>query len=626
MIDTERAARRPLLAGVIPRPLELPTDAGGTVGTAAKAASAECVTIVNSVLTHAHLDRTSARRLGWRGIRPSFTHLPAWTARIARRDFVYGLVFIEENAEGGVLLGRFVLYAFPDRDEAGVPNRSPEVRAEIEAEDWPDRIRAVSANARALAHFVVGEVELAVDAAGQGLEITFTARRTLIERDAEGRPVGRVRALASGLPFFTALAETFAALWGADVPVERILWAERPKLYEGEHDDGTIEVSLTLAAGTFAGLLPGKRMKAFPFLHHPGEEERLARPIVHVLSGFLGAGKTTFLREWLEFLHGRERFTGVIQNEFGEVDLDSLVLKGTTRVEAIDEGCVCCTLADSLRPGLERLMAATPAEQFVIETTGLARPSAVMDALLVLNDMVRRGLLITIIDARDCIEHPERLELDAPGEEAACRKNQIENADVLVCSKADAVDPEALEALEARLHGLNPEALILPAVHGAAPFAVLDAFYWHAVDRKAGRFVSHDGPAQGVKPAAGGFLSGGLLRNEPRASEFEQFSRALPEPLSESDVETLIEMAGEGLVRAKGVVALRDRGPVLVHYVPGHLTYEGPATVEGMEEAGEAPESRFLVFIGKNLVRPAGSSAADGAAARRTDDGAAPAP
>lgn len=100
-----------------------------------------------------------------------------------------------------------------------------------------------------------------------------------------------------------------------------------------------------------------------------------------MLTGFLGAGKTTFLRRWLDFLHGRERYTGVIQNEFGKVALDAALMKGDTVVEALDEGCVCCSLADSLRPGLERIIAAMPAEQFVLETTGLANPANVMEAL-----------------------------------------------------------------------------------------------------------------------------------------------------------------------------------------------------------------------------------------------------
>lgn len=76
-------------------------------------------------------------------------------------------------------------------------------------------------------------------------------------------------------------------------------------------------------------------------------------------------------------------------------------MKGDTVVEALDEGCVCCSLADSLRPGLERIIAAMPAEQFVLETTGLANPANVMEALNGLRDLVAPGLVITVADALD---------------------------------------------------------------------------------------------------------------------------------------------------------------------------------------------------------------------------------
>lgn len=114
--------------------------------------------------------------------------------------------------------------------------------------------------------------------------------------------------------------------------------------------------------------------------------------MLHILTGFLGSGKTTFLRQWLDFLHGRERYTGVIQNEFGEIGLDAALLRGETQVEALDEGCVCCSLADSLRPGLLRLIGDMPAEQFILETTGLANPANVMEALSELRDIVQPGL------------------------------------------------------------------------------------------------------------------------------------------------------------------------------------------------------------------------------------------
>ncbi len=601
MTTTEKPAARPkvIRIGGEPRLLGrlLPRDLNPAAGD-------ETVTLIHSLLTEAHLDRRAARAHGWRGVRPSFTQRPAWTARIAERDAIFGLVFEEEAVhENELLLGTLRLYVFPDPDHPDLASRPKPMRADASSPEWPNRIRALSDNVDSLEAYAAGVVELGVRLDGAGVELTYTAPREIAFTDASGCRDGRLRPLTDGLPFFAALAETLRGVFPPGTPDELVLWAEP----DPEHP--TALVSITLAAGAFTGLLPGRRMRALPFKHRPHEEEMSRKPVVHVLSGFLGAGKTTFLQQWLEYLNNRERFTGVIQNEFGEVDLDTLLLRGQTRIEAIDEGCVCCTLADSLRPGLLRLLKALPADQIIIETTGIAHPNLVMDALWVLNDIASRGLLITVVDAYDLSRRPETLDDSDESDEAACRRIQIDHADVLVCAKADAVTDEALADLQAQLAKRNPAALILAADHGSVPFGVLDAFFLHALDRRLGRLTSREGPA------APGDLKGGPLHfaaaapEGGSASRYETFVLRDAQARSASGWRMLIEAAGPGVSRVKGIVNLEGHGPFVLQYAAGTLDFQplppapGSGSEAGSENGRQTPDSpeRFLVFIGRGL-------------------------
>ena len=263
---------------------------------------------------------------------------------------------------------------------------------------------------------------------------------------------------------------------------------------------------------------------------------------------------------------------------FGE-DADGGALRGETQVEALDEGCVCCSLADSLRPGLLRLIGDMPAEQFILETTGLANPANVMEALSELRDIVQPGLVITVADALDLCR--------SEGDIAGIRRAQAARADVIILNKADTVEPAALEALAERLRALNRQALILPARHGAVAFAELDAFYADWADRRGTPLPSHR-PAlprfgETVTHADEGFVSAALR---------------LSAPLDEAALLALLDGAGPGLCRAKGVVDLRLDGgvtvPATVQYAAGRL---------GFEPAPEG-EERYLVFIGTDISLP----------------------
>src|ERR1700693_2195172 len=112
----------------------------------------------------------------------------------------------------------------------------------------------------------------------------------------------------------------------------------------------------------------------------------LARVPCTIVTGFLGAGKTTLRRPVLQNVAGRR--LAVIVNEFGDVDIDGEILKGCGDTACPEEnivelanGCLCCTVADEFVPALDTILSRRPAvEHIVIETSGLALPKPLVQA------------------------------------------------------------------------------------------------------------------------------------------------------------------------------------------------------------------------------------------------------
>jgi G3E family GTPase len=175
---------------------------------------------------------------------------------------------------------------------------------------------------------------------------------------------------------------------------------------------------------------------------------------VTVLTGFLGAGKTTLMNRVLTGQHGQR--IAVIENEFGEVGIDhELVIKAEEEIFEMNNGCICCTVRGDLIRILGNLMKRRDRfDHILIETTGLADPGPVVQTFFVDDDIKEKlsvNAVVTLVDAKHILEH-----LDDSDE----AKEQIAFADVILLNKCDLVDASDLDRLEARLKGMNRMARI----------------------------------------------------------------------------------------------------------------------------------------------------------------------
>ena len=180
---------------------------------------------------------------------------------------------------------------------------------------------------------------------------------------------------------------------------------------------------------------------------------------VTVLTGFLGSGKTTLLQRLLQAEDGRR--TAVLINEFGEISLDHLMVKGVSgSTVVLQNGCVCCSVRSELRSGLRDLLdgrAKGEVPQFdriVIETTGLADPVPVVQTIRVdpmLRNQLRLSNLVSTVNALNGIEQ-------LGTQEEAMR--QAATADRLVITKTDLSDGQQIDKLEQILSRINPIAPI----------------------------------------------------------------------------------------------------------------------------------------------------------------------
>jgi G3E family GTPase len=188
-----------------------------------------------------------------------------------------------------------------------------------------------------------------------------------------------------------------------------------------------------------------------------------ARIPVTVLTGFLGAGKTTLVNRILSENHGKR--IAVIENEFGEVGVDhELVIGADEEIFETSNGCICCTVRGDLIRILGQLRKRRDRfDSVLIETTGLADPGPVAQTFFIddeLKEHYSLDAIVTLVDAR----HIEQ-EL----ENSPIALEQIAFADVILLNKIDLVDAASLARIERRVRGISATAAVIHSRNADVP-------------------------------------------------------------------------------------------------------------------------------------------------------------
>ena len=316
------------------------------------------------------------------------------------------------------------------------------------------------------------------------------------------------------------------------------------------------------------------------------------RTPVTVLTGFLGSGKTTLLNTWLRLPELCD--AAVIVNEFGEVGIDhSLIASSSDNTIELSTGCLCCTvrgdLVETLRELTEKRARSEvrPFSRLLIETTGLADPVPVLQALITfpVSRVYRLSRVITVVDAVQGLptleRHPEALK-------------QVAVADDLVLSKTD-LDTPQLEALQARLRQINPGAAQMRSAEAklregfdvydpvARPEQVLEWLNVEAFEDEHHRHHHHD-----------------VNRH---SKDIGTFCLTFDEPLHWEHVaawlDALVLAHAEDLLRGKGILDVHGQAqPIVVQAV--QRLFHPPARLAAWP--GGERRSR-VVFITRGLTR-----------------------
>ena len=218
------------------------------------------------------------------------------------------------------------------------------------------------------------------------------------------------------------------------------------------------------------------------------ETSTLGKLPVTVLSGFLGAGKTTVLSH---ILNNREnKKVAVIVNDMSEINIDAATVKSEVSFNRSEEkliemsnGCICCTLRENLLEEVNKLAKEGRFDHLVIESTGISEPLPVAETFtfadeegVSLSDVAKLDTMVTVVDAVNFLkDYQEAKYLKDKGESlgeddersvADLLVDQVEFADLILISKTDLVNTEELERLKAILKTLNTDAKVLPIEHG----------------------------------------------------------------------------------------------------------------------------------------------------------------
>jgi G3E family GTPase len=313
-----------------------------------------------------------------------------------------------------------------------------------------------------------------------------------------------------------------------------------------------------------------------------------------VLTGFLGAGKTSLLNRLLRDAALSE--AAVIINEFGEIGLDHLLVEHVEDgVMLLSTGCLCCTMRGDLVNTLEKLLRGLDNgrmkfNRVIVETTGLADPAPVLHTAMVHPYLVLRFRLDGVVTVVDAVNGAATLDAHV---EAV---KQVAVADRIVLTKTDLLDtPERRKAateLRARLAALNPAAPVIEAAN-ASVAQLIDCGLYDAGRKTPDvkRWLAEEAYAHDDH-----HHHHDVNRHDDRIRAFTLASdQAIPFAAFEMFLDLIRSMHGPNLLRVKGIVKLAESPdrPVVIHGVQ-HV-FHPPATLAAWPDADHRTRLVFIV-------------------------------
>jgi G3E family GTPase len=257
-----------------------------------------------------------------------------------------------------------------------------------------------------------------------------------------------------------------------------------------------------------------------------------------IIGGYLGAGKTTLLNNLLRNSQGLR--LAILVNDFGDINIDAnLIASHDGETLNLANGCICCSLADGFMQALARLShRGDEIDHVIVEASGVSDPVKIGQYGAILHYALDG--VIVLADA----EQVRAKAADKYVGDTVVR--QLRGADLLVLNKVDLVSPEVLADVRTWLDEIAPGVRIVETSYGRLPTSIL--FGAHLPHSESSLTVVDDLSAQVDAEAQDALHS--------HAYETWTFTRA--EPITESDLRTMLESLPDGVLRAKGFVYLAE--------------------------------------------------------------------
>jgi cobalamin biosynthesis protein CobW len=333
----------------------------------------------------------------------------------------------------------------------------------------------------------------------------------------------------------------------------------------------------------------------------------LARIPCTIVTGFLGAGKTTLIRHVLGNAQGRR--LAVIVNEFGDVGIDGEILKGCGNAACPEEnivelanGCLCCTVADEFVPALDGILARDGVEHIVVETSGLALPKPLVQAFHwpAIKSRVTVDGVVVVVDGAALADGRVAADVKALAQQRAADpalahddpveevfEDQIACADLVVLNKRDLLDEAGLAKAQAAIAGALPRRVkVIPVADGKVNASLLLGLGVATENDIANRRTHHD------------------AEEDHDHDDFDTFVVPFGEIADPAALATRVAALAENfdVLRVKGFASVTGKPlRLLLQAVGARVTHQ----YDRPWGATEARESRLVVIGLKGLDRAA---------------------